>query len=468
MNPRERDAIAAAIARAEGDGLRVVHARVDAWVFAFRVAIHEGLAAHLAERAEVRREHGQASIEWGPLVGALAFSRDDRWLVVNTRYRVQVLSRAPGGRRGDEHGRGAEPGWTVEVIWYAQGAADMAPRDVYAETRALAEGLGRVFASRLRRIDLAADVAGFVIREDDPHHMVRRARAKLGLHAFEEAEDANDPEETERRRRELADEHARRGGAPDDGRVVSHYYRTITGISVCPGGAIMARVYNKREHLSLLGVDTREAEEARWKEGGWNGEDAIARVEFQLRGEVLEELGIRDPEDVHDPATGERFAGIEAVLDRVWRACLAWASMRVDNGNERRTRWALDPRWAVLYTARFGGAAGVHRRVRRRGGASPEQTLGCALSTAARVGLLVALAERITCDEHEAQRRLEAEIGAVFETAGALVAAHLVKRWGGPVKALEHVGIVTNATRRRFADPLERSAPAEPSIAAVA
>jgi len=431
--------------------LRVVHARVDAWVFAFRVLHHDALREILVQAAITKAERGHCEVEWGPLRGALSYAGEGKWLVANARYRVLLLKKGPGAR--ELRDGTSEVGWTVEVVWYAQGAADLRPSEVYAESRALALGLGEVFGARLRRIDLAADVAGYDLRDDDAENFCRRPRARLSEFAF--APDAG--------ARANAEGAALETGkvAPDeraDRTVVRHWLSKITGFTVCPGGRLMARIYDKRAHLQLLQEPVRQAEEARWREGGWEGgdDDPVTRVEFQLRGDVLAEFGVRDPEAVHDPRTGEVLT-LEEAIARIWRTCLAWLSLRaVDAEEERLTRRALDARWHVLYSANFGvRTTEEHGRLRVRGGASIEQKMGCELSILASRDML----ERFTgndlpLDEDEAAQLLRTRLDELSDRVNVIAIDHMVKRWGGAVGACTQLATVVNAKRARFFDPL--------------
>jgi len=58
--------------------------------------------------------------------------------------------------------------------------------------------------------------------------------------------------------------------------------------------SLMGRIYDKSAELALPGREEKlSIERERWRLGGWNGSEAVTRVEFQHRGEYLAEIGLR-------------------------------------------------------------------------------------------------------------------------------------------------------------------------------
>jgi len=160
-------------------------------------------------------------------------------------------------------------------------------------------------------------------------------------------------------------------------------------------------MYDKIEEIRVK-EDHREAEEKRWSAAGWDGVSPVTRVEFQVRGVALKELGLRDPfaalEVELDDAgriTGHRVAyradGVTPQtladrLDWLWRLCLSWVRLvepeRTRSGKLRPlSRLRDDERWALLRTVSFSDAPkSPLRRFRSRGAASSAQALGVTLS----------------------------------------------------------------------------------------
>lgn len=437
--------------------LRIVHARVDAWVFAFRVELAGDLLEQLHVAAQVKAEHGACEVNWGTLSGALTYAGQGRWLIANARYSVLVQPRAPGAKKLADGT--FEAGWTIEVKWFAQGSADLDPAMVYPITCDLAVGLGHVHEARLRRIDLAADVMGYDLRDEDAKRFVKRPRARLSEYAFakEHDEDGNDASAA------LEKESLKDIG---DEKIVRHWVSKITGFTVCPGGMLMARVYDKCAHLQLLKDATRDAEHARWTEGGWDGESPVTRVEFQLRGDVLAEFGIRNPQDPHDPVTKKRFDGVHCAFDRIWRTCLKWLSLRIEDPEvEQRTRWKLDPRWAELENAHFVAPAHeTHGRLRVRGGATVEMAFGCVLSVVAQRDLLEVMRLEAPKSEEDAAARVHAHMAELCTRKSAIASTYFIDKLGA-FEALRHIAIRQNATRMRLSDPLRPARALAPALA---
>jgi hypothetical protein len=386
------------------ENIKVVHRRVDALTIAYRVRLKPMLVHALRETRKISRKHGRAPFWWqvdapdtemgdakghrlgpardkthGPIRarwandfdrkkrrqvvwGDLSFSRTQGvYLITNEDYcRIQIQERAKEGS-GDPskcsrcagtgwieptaecftrqpcagcEGAGTleTPGYTVEIVWYAQELARSGLERCLEESSAIAAMLGEVLGERLRRIDLCSDVMGWKIEEGDTWNLDKRPHAQWSRRPL--AKNDNNVEEWGK-------------GAGLD--------RKLTGIGVGKGGSISMRIYDKRNELVRdARGERREAEEERWKKGGWDGEAPIARVEFQLRGEVLTELGIRDVDACLEPIykaepittrsgreairerlvghrlvvvkdeKGERQATLVDRISAIWSTCLHW------------------------------------------------------------------------------------------------------------------------------------------------
>lgn len=411
--------------------IAIVGRRVDALTLGFRVELRADVVTELRARHEVAREHGKTSVTVGALRGELKFSRQSsQWNIGAPDVRVRIDLRAAGGFETAAGIR--EPGWTVEVVWRAQALAEL-PDVGHAvrAARAMVDTLGEVKEERVRRLDLCADVAGWAVAVKDVRRLVRRPRAKVVEHG-----------------RELA-------AADADASPTVHRRRAITGISVCPGGALMARMYDKREESKHVPERAR-AEEERWKAEGWGkGElvDApVTRVEFQIRGEALHEFGARDPRHVIDRETGADVGPLERYVDRMWQKCLEWIRLVRPDGS-RLTRCPDDARWSLLKTVTFmpGAPKSLAFRRRVRGGATVDQTLGCVLSVLGARKLLNEKDERTPIGKTDAEvsARVQADVLGLFAEAGRACAWELLQKWG-PAKASVHVAVVNNATEARF------------------
>lgn len=227
---------------------------------------------------------------------------------------------------------------------------------VLATLRALADHFlgGPKRAERVRRLDLCADATGFDFRAEDAEAFVGRARGLVRCET-----------------RELS--------TAEGGR--------LTGFRFAVGNPISARIYDKTEELRAKYDDEHEkarTERAAYRAAGWDGESAIWRLEFQLMGDALDQLGLRNPE------------GLEDKLDAVWRylagggAKGGWLRLTEIASATRAHRRRLDPRWAVFQGAEFREAAlsAAERVHGRRGGVPPGQALGAVLSCLAASGKL--------------------------------------------------------------------------------
>lgn len=213
-----------------------------------------------------------------------------------------------------------------------------------AYMRAIAATLGTLLELRTKRLDLAADIAGWQIREGDRLGWVKPGRSPLST--FTELPDSDEPAKLQQH-----------GGA------------VITGFSIGAGGPIMLRNYDKRAHLDQKAPEKREGEEAIWRVNGWDGETCVARVEFQLRGAALRSFGIDAPD------------GLAGKLDAVWQALvLEWCRLVVPGTATRKSRAHTDARWELLERCRFSHFSYPALRARFRGGSTMAQALGVWMS----------------------------------------------------------------------------------------
>lgn len=429
--------------------LAIVHNRIDALTIAFRVSVSDEARRSLSRGAELARMHGRAalrvaSLEWeikcatAPTVFLLRREEHVRARVdLNAAGSVLVPGVNP---TSGEPTATLEPGWTVEIVFYASHLAEQGLRAAIEEARAIARRFGHVHDARLRRIDLAADVAGWKISDRDRRALVRRSRVRTRI----------DPP------------------TPDGGAIhtvasiapaTGHETRRLTGITVGKGD-VVARIYDKREELRCVSQHKLGAEEERWKRGGWDGEDRVTRVEFQLRGEALRELGCRALDACHDPETGELIDLVDYV-PRIWSSCLRWVRLvqraRTRTGARKPlTRCDDDPRWRELRRASWGYASPI-RRKRERGGATSAQALGSVLSVAAARGKLDAqLSEDRETYRNASTEQLKTLLAMVAGFGVDLFALDMIERWESAENACLHLAVLWNAARARFARVREK------------
>lgn len=494
--------------------LRVLGNRVDALTMAYRVELDPSFVAALRARADVAKRHGRASFEWGVLTprleqgerdwiaargklgpiqacwvnqenitkvdhrsllwGELRYSRALKvWNITNEPfYRLHVELNAPGGEHDDKG-----IGWTVEIVWYAQTLAKWGLARVLEESAAIASLMGDVREQRLRRIDLCADVAGWRIVDGDESKLVKRSRAKWSKE-YGEPEECEDDWDAKKDRAEsrAVSSYARKSSLRKVR--VGPVERRLTGLNVGRGGALMSRIYDKCAELERDAV-RREAEEDRWREAGWDGIEPVTRVEFQIRGAALTELGLRDPDCVLDvvrdesgkpigqniaTVTGddgcERQASLVDRLDAIWKTCLGW--IRLVEAQYSRSGRLLpvsrlpdDARWSLLRTVRFSDARepAPLGRFRPRSCASAAQALGVTLSQAGRDGVLRQWEEEPDAyEETDAEDVLRDRVRTLKLDEAERVIAWLIERFGGPVGANIHLAVRANAARMRFLD----------------
>jgi hypothetical protein len=469
--------------------MKLVAQRVDWLTLAYRVDLDKDVVNVLRARAALAKEHGCAEVDLGPCGGRIKYTRTRGvWNLDNDRYRVHIEERGPG--KIELPDGTTEPGWTVEILFSGVSVLGYErPNALVEEGLRIASALGKVYEERLRRIDLCGDVAGWELQPEQAARLVKRPRAAMGNHAgkrngafikaamtFGKSRSKEDLARLEGAARAMFVEAYKDELclASDDAEVAIariHGRRYVTGFSICPGGDLMCRIYNKREELREK-EHPKILEELRWNCGGWQKEDPahheVTRVEFQIRGEALRDLGLRNPRRPINVKTGEVFASLEAALNSIWRYCLEWARM-VEIPQDRiwptrLTRCPNAPEWQALYAADFGGPmVGVAERRRLRSGATAEQTLGCVLSMLAARGELHYRNEVPPLDVAERlEGQLYADVHAAVTEVAPYIAARILERYG-PGKGSAHFAIVSNAARARF---LERHAWQESTAAA--
>jgi hypothetical protein len=324
------------------NGPRLLACRVDALVLAFKLELTSAVRDELNERQAVADEAGRAALHLGSSTFELKRSRAR-----------DLVSFRNADLRGtyDPMATGV---WVLEVVAHAAYLMAHPLADAIGLLERSASEFGRVTETRLRRFDLCADYVGFAFHDDDARLRVLTTRAKSGLFV-------SDPKDVDEAAGLLcrSDVREHRGAM-----------RNVTGLVVAAGNPLMARIYDKTAELSLSGREhKRELEHAIWRPRGWDGHAPVARVEFQHRGRVLDEMRLRD---VH---------ALPSKLDAVWQFDTGWLRLIEPGTATRRTRCDLDPRWRAVTGTVFEHASEPIPRLRLRGdGAQPSHVRGAALS----------------------------------------------------------------------------------------
>lgn len=317
----------------------VVGRRVDALVIAFQVALSPAARDELRERQAIADEYGLAELRLETQCFALRRSR---------RLNCVPFENADVRCMFDEQGPG---GWNLEVVVRAAFLATHPLSTAVRLATEVALALGTIVATRLRRVDLCADFVGFPLRRDDSERIASRARHDVFIGESKDSDEAS---------AELCKP-----------RVREHHKANleVTGFTVAPGNPLMARIYDKTAELRLSGrEEKRLIEYANWSTNGWNEADDVTRIEFQLRGEILDELRLRDVQS------------LEQRLDAVWQTCVNCFRFGQPDSATRRSRCKLDERWQAVQAVQFAHHASPIKRARIRGGASAEHAMGALIS----------------------------------------------------------------------------------------
>lgn len=246
-------------------------------------------------------------------------------------------------------------------------------RSMYLATHFLAEAieLARRIARWIapyedevvRRVDLCADATGVCFDRLDTTSFVGRARRSLQYqtirtYAIKRADDL-----------------------------------VFTGFVVGRNKDVHVRLYDKTEELRTQHTPDSEkvrTELAAARVAGWNEKLPIWRLEGQLRGKALKELGLSSPNSIAERLDGTwryLFGNPDASDDDERKA---WLRLVVRDERSRPERCPVDPRWQVYQRADFCSASktAVDRVAGRRGGASMQQSIGTVLSTLGGIGRL--------------------------------------------------------------------------------
>jgi hypothetical protein len=170
----------------------------------------------------------------------------------------------------------------------------------------------------VNRADLSADVTGFP--EIKIENIVSRARKGKAYHQL----------------------------VPIQQGEIYYYGSKITGW-VFGSGPLMMRIYDKRAQSKIV---HKEWFYDLWKQGGWDEQSEVTRVEIQLRREFLKDFNVTTFESFQE-ALGDIFRYITQ----------DWFTLREPSGDKNRSRWPITPFWSEVQTAidSFGKIYGLAR-----------------------------------------------------------------------------------------------------------
>jgi hypothetical protein len=362
----------------------VLGRRADWLTVAFRGELSEAATTLLAERLTAARALRTAvcvDLAPGVSLSLSARSHDGWWQLANAEIRVVVDLRAAGE-------------WRVEVTAGALLLARVGLATAFDCARRVAASLlAAIKDERVRRVDLCADLVGFNLRSVDASAWVAPQRCvvdAISMHEFS------------------------RGAVR-------------TGFAIGKSD-IRLRVYDKTEELRLArnDGDKRDEEHARWRAAGWDGAADVTRVEFQVRGDALKELGLREPRVLLDR------------LDAVWGYCTRkWVRLVRRDTATRRERCHTDARWGVVQRVTFARADGeIATRVRVRSPARARLVAGVALNYAASVGAIESMAvgdaraHVVPWTERAAEAFVRKRLATVMWRASAEAAQDLLRAYG--------------------------------------
>lgn len=374
--------------------------RVDALVIAFAVIPDHKRIEYLLANVEEARDRGCAVIEFrdaGLAFEVSASAKSVRFSFANLDVRCMWDEQATGG-------------WQLTVTPCATYLATHTVDETLELCRRIAGCLGLIQAERLRRVDLCADFQGFPLVEMGAEALQTRRSKTVSFQSEE---------------KDLI-------GAPkiepnEHGEAVRVFRKTdteVTGYCVSPGNTIMARLYDKTVELRHPGREHKaELEHSIWRKNGWDGASQVTRVEFQLRGEILDEVELRDPSQLRDK------------LDAVWQYCTRWLRCIDVNSSTRRKRCAVLPAWKLVQETKFVHTAQPVERKRCRGGATVENMFGTLISYLGKTGRLRnffhgSVDSFLDALDFEALPELEATLEELFREASRAYVKEMVNKHG--------------------------------------
>lgn len=167
------------------------------------------------------------------------------------------------------------------------------------------------------------------------------------------------------------------------------------------GGDVVTRIYDKVAEIRAK----RKGDYLMdlYRAAGLRDGEPVQRVEGQVRGKVLRQMGIVTAEDAVSHA-GEVYA----YLTR------KWLRLTVPGSDTNRARWILDPRWGVVQAARIAEGVDAARRSPAVRGSPDVRTIAANVN-----GWMLNLGERLgIADPDEVLARLAGLTASYRERAG--------------------------------------------------
>lgn len=157
-----------------------------------------------------------------------------------------------------------------------------------------------VTADKLSRLDICLDIDEITFVENDVHFLVTKARKQEVCYVDS----------------------------------IHYLGKNFSGFVIGKGSPLSCRIYSKTREIT---TSNKKWFKEIWKQNGWNEEDIVWRVEFQLRRKVLKELGISKLEE------------IAPNIDLLWKyLTVQWLSIREMTDKTNITRCNIDNRWLLV------------------------------------------------------------------------------------------------------------------------
>lgn len=130
-------------------------------------------------------------------------------------------------------------------------------------------------------------------------------------------------------------------------RLDNHFFeQDFSGWVVAQGSPLSARLYCKTLEMAVNRFRSHLPE--LWKAVGWDGEEPVWRLEFQVRREPLAQFGLRS------------FIQVMDSLNGIWSySTTEWLRLAVPSDSERtRSRWPVHPLWQYLASVDWESSGG--------------------------------------------------------------------------------------------------------------
>lgn len=128
-----------------------------------------------------------------------------------------------------------------------------------------------------------------------------------------------------------------------------YYYGSKIRGWVFGSGPLMLRIYDKLVESKIV---HKEWFQDLWKQGGWDGESGVTRVEIQIRRDFLKDFNVTT------------FASFEEALGDIYRYVTQdWFTIRETSDDKNRSRWPVISFWSEIQTSinNFGKIYGLDR-----------------------------------------------------------------------------------------------------------